>query len=249
MKRFNHVVALLAVVLTSAGAFAVLTSAGAFADHGAKDQCALGKACSADMCKECPVVECSLSKTSTAAKQPCCPIEAAMAKLPKMVYKVGDKSTSCAESAAALAEKSSDAIQYVIGDKTFDDERLAFVSLVEATEKFVDDFATPHKCSVTGTTTVAGTSCSCPVEAEKTAGLVKTAMAQVAMTYVVGDKECKCPAEAKRLAETSGAETFYVVNGEKSKCDYSARLNLARAKYRASVEALAKAGNGAKGDS
>ena len=248
MKWFKHVVLSLAVVLMSAGAFAVLMNAGAFAGDGDTDQCTLGKTCSVDKCTECEGVECSLSKTSTAAKQSCCPIEAAMAKLPKIVYKIGGKTACCAGSAAALAEKSDGTVKYAVANKTFDDKRFAFVALVEATEKFVDDFATPHKCKVSGTTAVAGRSCHCPIEARKTASLVKAAMEKVAMTYVVDDKECKCPTEAKRLAEKSGAETFYVVNGEKSKCNYSARLNLARAKYRASMQALTKAENGAKGD-
>jgi hypothetical protein len=240
MKRFNYVVVLLAVVLLSANALA---------DHCDKDQCPLGKTCDTDKCEGCPDVECASFKTSTAAKQPSCPIEAAMAKLPKMVYKIDGKTACCPKSAVALADKSGSTVKYGVADKTFDNERLAFVALVEATEHFVDDFATPRKCKVSGTTSVAGKSCRCPVEAQKTARLVKSAMEKVAITFVVGEKECKCPTEAKRLAEESGAETFYVVNGEKSKCNYHARLNLARAKYRASVEALAKAENGAKGAS
>jgi hypothetical protein len=62
----------------------------------------------------------------------------------------------------------------------------------------------------------------------------------VAMKYVVGEKSCECPVEAKEIAAQSGEKTIYVVNGEKTECEMTARLNLARAKYKAAVEALAK---------
>ena len=61
------------------------------------------------------------------------------------------------------------------------------------------------------------------------------------MSYVVGDKECGCPNMAKQLAQDTGKMTEYVVAGERTCCDVTARLNLARAKYKAAVEVLVKA--------
>ncbi len=192
---------------------------------------------------ECKGGECShgtsVSLAST-SKSHGCPIEAAMAKLPKMTYTVGDKTICCSKTAAKLAEESGAKVRYAVGKKTFDDKQKAFVTLVKTTEEFVDGFAAPHKCSVTGSTTVAGTKCHCPVEAEKRAKVVRAAMAKVRMTYLVGEKSCNCPVEAKKLAKDSGSATLYVVNSEKTGCDYTARLNLARAKYKAAVQAAEK---------
>ncbi len=169
-----------------------------------------------------------------------CPIEAAMAKLPAIAYKVGDESACCANSAAAMAKKAGKPIQYVVVDKSFDSEQTAFTSLVEQTEKYVTDFTTPCKCEVSGVTKIAGKTCACPVTSAETAALIKTATDAVAMTYVVGEKSCECPVEAKELASKSGEKTTFVVSGEKTECEMTARLNLARAKYKAAVEALVK---------
>jgi len=66
-------------------------------------------------------------------------------------------------------------------------------------------------------------------------------MDAVKVSFVVGDKTCHCPNEAKTLAKASGAKRLFVVGDEKTSCELtSRRLNLARAKYRAAVQALAK---------
>lgn len=167
-----------------------------------------------------------------------CPIATAMGNLPKMTYKVGEEATCCSESAAALAKKAEMPIHFVVGKETFEAKEAAFTSLVEQTEAYVKEFITPCKCEVSGTTKIAGKTCNCPVEAGSTAELVKTAAAKVQMTYAVGEKTCNCPMEASKLAKTSGAKKEFVVAGEKTCCEMTARLNLARAKYKAAVEAL-----------
>lgn len=168
-----------------------------------------------------------------------CPIAKAMGDLPKMTYKVGEEMVCCAESAAALAKKSEMPIHFVVGEKSFEAKEAAFTSLVEQTESFVKEFVTPCKCEVSGKTTIAGKSCNCPVEAGSRAELVKTAAAKVQMTYAVGEETCNCPMKAAEMAKTSGSKKEFVVAGEKTCCEMTARLNLARAKYKAAVEALA----------
>lgn len=170
-----------------------------------------------------------------------CPVAAAMENLPKMTFKVGEEATCCNVAAEALAKKSDAPIQFVVGKTTFDNKEAAFTSLVEETESFVKEFMTPCKCEVSGQTSIAGKSCGCPVEAGKRAELVSTAAAKVTMSYAVGEKTCNCPVEAANLAKTSGAKKEFVVAGEKTCCEMTARLNLARAKYKAAVEALAAA--------
>ncbi|OHB76387.1 MAG: hypothetical protein A2W31_09705 [Planctomycetes bacterium RBG_16_64_10] len=239
MKQLHPIIAGLALITFGTSALA---------DHCDKvaceqGQCACAQAATATAEAPCQGGACSLTKTADLATkdQPGCPITAAMAALPKIVYHVGDETTCCSKTAAALAEKSHATVRYAVDQQVFDNERTALVALVEATEKFVDEFATPHPCTDSGTITIAGQSCHCPVEARQTAKLVKDASDQVRMTYLVGAETCHCPNEAEQRAKQTGATTVYVVNGEKIKCRYNARLKLAHAKYRASVEALARA--------
>ena len=169
-----------------------------------------------------------------------CPIEAAMAKLPELTYLVGKEETCCSASAAKLAKERKVAIKYVLAKKTFDNQAKATVALADATEKFVNEFAKPCKCDVSGKITVAGKELCCDVMAGERVKLVKKAMKKVEMTFLVGDQECACPDKAATLAKETGKEKVFVIAGEKTCCSVDARLKLARAKYRAAVEMLAK---------
>ena len=189
-------------------------------------------------CSKCPAQSTSVAAQAT-DETATCPVSAALAKLPKMTYTVGEESTCCADSAKSLAEKAGLPIKYVVGDKTFDDNEKAFVSLVEQTESFVNDFITPSTCETSGTHTLAGKSCSCPVEAGKNAELVKAAVDKVQMTYVVGKETCSCAAMAGEMAEKAGEKVTYKVGDEEGTCcSLTARLNMAHAKYKAAVQAL-----------
>ena len=113
--------------------------------------------------------------------------------------------------------------------------------MADATEKFVAEFAEPKKCEETGKVKVCGKELCCETMAGETATVAKTAMEKVAMTYLVGEKECSCPNEAATLAKDSGNPTVFVVAGETTCCNVQARLNLARAKYKAAVVAFMQA--------
>ena len=196
-------------------------------------------------CDKCP----ASSATSTVAAKQCegkcetsccqeCPVTAAMAKLPKMTYRVGTENTCCSESAAKLAKEKKETLHYVVGEKTFEDKTKAYTSLVEQTESMVNAFVTPSKCDKSGTHTVAGKSCKCDVQAGKNAELVSAAIKDIKMTYAVGEETCSCPTKAGEMAKTAGKEMTYVVAGEKTCCSMTARLNLAKAKYKAAVQAM-----------
>jgi hypothetical protein len=167
-----------------------------------------------------------------------CPITAAMAALPQMTFVVGEEKTGCPKAAAELAQKANASIHYMVCDKSYDAESDAKLALVEATEQFVAAYAEPKACQETGKVTVCGKELCCEVTAAQTAALAKAAMDKVAMTYMVGEKECNCPVEAEKLAKKSGDPTVYVVAGESTACNVTARLNLARAKYKAAVVAI-----------
>ena len=172
--------------------------------------------------------DCSTCKTADAMKE-----------LPTMTYKVGTEATCCADSAAKMAEESKAPIVYVVGTEEFETKDAAFVSLVEQTEAKVDEFVKPCKCEVSGTTTIAGEKCSCPIQAGETAEKVAAAVEQVKISYKVGEKSACCSASAKAMAESSGEELKYVVDGEESCCSMTARLAAARAKYKAAIDAVA----------
>jgi len=162
-----------------------------------------------------------------------------MGKLPKITFAVGDESLCCSEMAKAKSEEIGKPVLFVVEDEKFDSEDKAFVALVAHTEKFVNDFATPHTCSVSGNTTIAGETCGCSVKAGEIASKIKSAMSKVSMSYKVGDEECSCPTQAASLAKASGAAKKFVIDGEEeTTCDITARLSLARAKYKAAVLAM-----------
>lgn len=56
--------------------------------------------------------------------------------------------------------------------------------------------------------------------------------------WAVAVKQCGCPVTAAKLAEESGKPKRFVVGNEETSCEQTARLNLARAKYKAAVEAM-----------
>ena len=168
-----------------------------------------------------------------------CPVEKAMANLPKMTYMVGKETTCCDKSAAKLAKKAEKPIHFVVGDKTYEKKDKAYVALVESTEAYVNKFTSPSKCEKSGTTSIAGTSCGCPVEAGKKAELVKTAIKDIKMTYKVGKETTCCDKSAGELVKKTGEKMAYVVAGEETCCNITARLNLAKAKYVAAVKAIA----------
>jgi len=170
-----------------------------------------------------------------------CPVALAMEQLSRISFAVGDQKTCCPKAAGELAKKLQAKIQFVVADKSFATESDAKLALVEATEKYVSVFAKPKKCSASGTITVAGKKLNCETRAGQTARIVQTAMDKVRFTYLVGDKECHCPIEAKQVGEKTGKERLYVVGDEKTGCSVTARLNLARAKYKAAVLALVQA--------
>ncbi len=169
-----------------------------------------------------------------------CPFAKAMAALPKMTYSVGDKSACCEHAAKAMAEAAGTHMHFVVDETEYDSKDKAMVALADVTEKFVNDFATPHTCSVSGTTTVCGASTKCGESAAKMAEVAKEAMNKVAMNFKVGEETCSCSVMAAELAKKSGEKTEYVVGDETTCCAIDARIKLAQAKYRAAIEAIAK---------
>jgi hypothetical protein len=181
----------------------------------------------------CHATQCDTSKG--------CPFAAAMERLPKLTYAVGDKKICCPKEAAKLAKESGGHIHFCVAEKEFDSEPEARIALIEATERLVATLARPHTCPESGQMTLAGQVQSCQKTAAHTADLMQQAIAKVKFTYLVGEKECHCPMAAGKLAKESGKPKLFVVGEEKTHCEKTARLNLARAKYKAAIKAMLQA--------
>lgn len=199
-------------------------------------------------CEKCPASQTAVASTDQEGEACCdngpcttCVVSAAMANLPKMTYKVGEEATCCPEGAAELAKTANAPIHFVVGEKVFEAKEEAFVALVESTEAMVNEFVTPTHCEKSGNVTIAGKACNCPVEAGKKAEIVKAAVESVQVSYKVGEESCGCAVKAGELAKTSGEKMIYVVGGEETCCNMTARLNTARAKYEAVVKSLVAA--------
>lgn len=167
-----------------------------------------------------------------------CPVTLAMSKLPQLVYTVGEQRVCCESMAAELANKESSEVHYVVVDKTFEDKGKAMTALVDSTEAMVNAYISPAKCEVSGNTTIAGKTCSCPVETAQRTKAVEEAVSGVAMKFVVDGQEAACGNCAASRSEATGKPVEFVVAGQSTTCETTARLNLARAKYKAAVEAV-----------
>lgn len=194
-------------------------------------------------------VACKGDKCEVACSDCQGPVAKAMDALPKLVYRIGEETTTSPIQAGRIATKTKHKIEFVVGEKVFKEESVAFVALVDTTEKFVGDFAKPQECKVSGQTLVAGKSVCCEVAAGQVASLVKTAMDDVKITYKVGKETVCCPDAAQALAKKSGEKVVKMVAGQRcGGCSSTTRLSLARAKYKAAIEALLAADKNESGD-
>lgn len=194
-----------------------------------------GSECSSECGKKC-------DSACDGEKSACCATLAkAKEQLPKMTYQVGEESVCCSQMAAELAEKHSQKVQYVVAEKTYCCKEAAFTALVEETEKFVKTFVTPSQCQASGSTSVAGKAFTCSEAAGKQTKLVSSAVKAVRMGYKVGDEEVCCIKHAGTLAKETGAPIEYIVDGESTQCELTARLKVATAQYMAAVAAITAA--------
>ena len=187
-------------------------------------------------------------------------VNTVLASMPSMKFKIGSETTSCCQSAAALAKKHNKPIEYVVGDKAFKTEGEATLHLASLVEKQVEDMkvvhyvagGTDYHCPKTAaaeakkaraklTYRVGGVDFTNQAKAEKASVLASEKLGEVKMSYKVGKNSFCCDRMAGVKAKETGKNTLYVVGEEKTGCSVTARLNLARAKYKAAIQALVKA--------
>ncbi len=184
--------------------------------------------------KECKVTKAKASDCES------CPLAKAMDALPKISYVIAGEASACAKSATTAAEAGKE-VKYVVAGKELCCPTAAKDAHVEAVEKFVASFASTHACEGSGKTFVGNKGYECQQHASNVATVAKKAMEGVKTVHLVGDKEFCCPNAAKEAAEKSKGQVTYVVADEKTQCARTNRMNVAIAKYKAAVQAIAKA--------
>lgn len=211
----------------------------------------------ADGIKRCPL-------TGKPIKEKDCPIgkriNAVLTSLPTMNYKIGDEMTGCSKYAASLAKKSNTNIQYMVGDDVFATEKDASAKLVAAYEMEINNlnslqFAVGSDCFRCPVTAkgkakdtgkkmvyrVAGFDFSEKTKAQDTLKQIALTIADVKMSYKVGDQKFCCDKMAGAKVKETGSTMSYIVGDNETTDEFAARLNLAEAKIRAIVRTAAAA--------
>lgn len=181
-------------------------------------------------------------KCEVAAKSECaaCPVAKAMEALPKISYVIAGENSGCAKSAAAAKEAGKE-VKYVVAGKEICCEKTAKDSHIKAVETFVASFANAHSCESSGKTFVGNKDYGCSKHASSVAAIAKKAMEGVKVTHIVAGKEYCCPDTASKAAKDADAKVTYAVAEAKTECATTNRMNVALAKYKAAVQAIAKA--------
>ena len=168
-----------------------------------------------------------------------CPVTTAMKALPKISFVIAGEASTCAKS-AETAKAAGKEVKYVVAGKELCCAKMAKDAHVEAVETFVGKFASAHTCDTSGKTYVGNKGYACSQHASTVAAAAKKAMEGVKVSHIVADKEYCCPDKAGKAAKEAGAKVTYAVADEKTTCAKTSRMNVAVAKYKAAVQAIAK---------
>ena len=218
-----------------------------------------GKKCGEDCAKNCPHAKARLAAASagegcSSAKK----VNAILASMPTIRYRVGDETTSCPKHAKAIAG-SGGSLQYVVGDEAFASEdeavkklaeildhevaKLQAVEFVVADESYQCPMTAKRVASTKNTKIVyrvAGFDFDSRDEADKMALLAKEAVGGVKMTYKVGDESFCCDKMASAKAKETKKSIVYQIGDSSTPCAVTAKRLLAEAKLRAVVETAAE---------
>ncbi len=177
--------------------------------------------------------------------------------MPKMAYKVGDETTTCSKTAAALADKAGSSMTYVVNGVEYTDKIEAMAANDKQLESYLMDL-----CRVQYV--VDGRCVTCPIEARemtadgsrplqykvgpavfdnaedaiKASVMAWNASHKVAMEYAVGDKTTTCSKTAGAMADKAGGKIEYVVNGQRTGCAKTAKHMQMMARVQAALKAV-----------
>lgn len=177
--------------------------------------------------------------------------------MPRMTYKIGDETTTCSKTAAALAEKAGSSMTYVVNGVEYTDKLEAMAANDKQLDSYLMDL-----CRVQYA--VDGQCVSCPVAAHymtadgakplqykvgpavfdnaddaiKASVMAWNASHKVAMEYAVGDELTTCSKTAGAMAEKTGSQVEYVVNGQRTGCAKTAQHMQKMARVQAALKAV-----------
>ncbi|MDX2199134.1 MAG: hypothetical protein SF069_09205 [Phycisphaerae bacterium] len=176
--------------------------------------------------------------------------------MPKMAYKVGDKTVNCPDEAAKLAGANG-TMTFVVAGKDYSDKMAATKALGGELNNYYTNMLTVKEtsacaaktCPVTGKELAAAkpamfalASYEFPNKsaAEKAAAAARAEAEKIQMKMMVDGKEYTC-ADSAKAACTSGKKMEYVVGDTKSCCDVMAGVELTKARIMAAQNVLATA--------
>ncbi len=193
----------------------------------------------------------------------CIKVEAVLASMPAMSYRVDGEVTRCSKSAASMAEKAHKPVEYVVGEKVLTDKGEATAKLVSLLDEEAESLQSMqfvaggkcHGCPMTAKSVakksktsvayrVGGVDFDKKENAEKALEAVHAAAAAVRVSYKVDGKSYCCDKMAGASAKKTGKKMLYVVGDEETGCEKTANLKLAEAKIRKIVETAVVAASG-----
>jgi hypothetical protein len=177
--------------------------------------------------------------------------------VPCMQYKVGDEMTCCPKTADKLANDNGGKMLFVVGEKEYQNKAEAMEAYAGLLEEHLEKvthvrYAVGDKCVkcpkeagklaqgnggkvkyVVGSATF-----DCKEKAEQAAQQAANASEKVKMTTYVDGKSYCCEKSAEMAAKRSGKKCEYQVGDAKTPCQTTARVELAKARIQAAVEAI-----------
>ena len=176
--------------------------------------------------------------------------------VPKLVYKVGDETTCCSKTADKMAKDSGASIKFVVAGKEYSDQGKAYTAYADALETryeqmtelcYMVDGKCVHCPKEAGAAAKAGSKvkyCVASVtfddkaDAEAAIARATKAAGEIKMTTTVDGKPYCCAQTAAKVAKDSGKCCEYSVGDCKTKCETTARAELAKARIDAFLKAV-----------
>ncbi len=203
-------------------------------------------------------------KAATAASGEGCPVarkvQAVLASMPTMKYRVNGEVTGCSKGAESMAKKAGKPIEFLVGEDVLTDRGEAMVMLTALLDKEAETLqgmqfvagGKCHRCPVTAKSVaqkpkttlayrVGGVDFQKKEDAEKAIASIHGALAAVRMEYKVDGKTYGCSKTAGAKCKKAGKKLTYVVGDEETCCQATAKLKLAETKVRKIVETAVSA--------
>lgn len=178
-----------------------------------------------------------------------------LAGLPHIEFRIGEKTTSCGESAKHMAASSKESIIYVVAEKTFESKGEAITQLTSLLEKEVETLKSmqyvaaggcgscPHSAKsaakkVGGKVTyrVAGVDFADKATAQAVLASFPGIVESVKMEYKVDGKKYGCSKTAGAKCKKAGKEMTYVIGTQETNCQTTAKMMLMETLVRKLVE-------------